>query len=564
MTIFSSGASLRDVFDLTFIIFAFAITAVNTFFAAFMGRKFLQIFQSSGYMSLEYNKWTYRRDNVYLTRLCMVTMLSVLAYMIFSAAFSFIVRDWVVCLGFVFYLIFSIIYITADLKRKSKARLVFTSRLIRLMVTFLILYFLLTLLLIASLQLLGFIFAENELFVIVRFAFVCILPITIPVLVSLAGFINSPFERWRNKKYITRCKKTLEEADGLIKIAITGSYGKTSVKKILKTILGTKYKVLATPASYNTPMGICKCVNGYDGTHDVFIAEMGARRVGNIKELCDIVKPDYAIISSVNNQHLETFGTKDAIAKTKYELIEGLRDGGVAVFSADNLTTAQMSLRARERKGIKTVLAGNDLTINPDVYATDLKITPTGSDFTLNFGDKSVKASTQLIGRHNVSNICLAAAIAYELGLSPEEISMGISLIKPISHRLEVIKNDKNVTIIDDSYNSNVDGTVAALEVFSIFEGRKIIITPGLVELGHMEHVENFRFGRRMAPIVDYAILVGNQNCYRIRDGLLEEGFDLNKIIIAKDLADGIKKLNEISKEGDVILFENDLPDKFL
>ncbi len=557
-------ATINQLVDLDFIIYALILSVVNLLFAMVMVRKFMQILQSASYRGREYARWTYRRDNVYITRLAMVIMLSSLAYLIFSVAFSFIDKEWTAQLGFTFYVLFMAIYIKSDFKRKAKARIVFTSRLVRLYVTFSILYLAVTFLVVLLMQTLGFLFKENEAFTVVRFFAVCLTPMLIPVLVHFASFINAPFEKRHNKKYVDKCALTLENAKDLVKIGITGSFAKTSVKEILKTILSTKYKVLATPKSYNTPMGICKCVKSYDGTQDVFICEMGARYVGDIKEIVAMVKPDCAIMTGVSNQHLTTFGSTEAIISTKYELIEGLKDGSFAVFSADNHISKGMCYTCQKQGRVEPLLAGINKNGVNGVYATDVVTGKNGSTFTLNLGGESVSCTTKLIGKHNITNICQASAVAFKLGMSPDEIALGISLIKAISHRLEVYDNGKGMTIIDDSYNSNVDGTIAALDVFATFEGRKIIITPGLVELGRMEDLENFRFGQRLAKVVDYAILVGNPNCYKIRNGLLEGGFPLSKIKIVKELSEAVKHLEEITKEGDVVLFENDLPDKFI
>lgn len=562
MTHYNGVTEFYQIFSTDFLIFAGVSALISTVIALVIARKFMQIMQTSGYVKTAYDKWTYRKDNVYFIRLLMMVMLSLMAYLLFCVAFSYTKQQWNSYVGFVFYGFFSWMYIHFDFKRKSKSRFVFTPRAIRLCVTFSIIYFLYILAVTFLIQIVGYLFMENYYFVDVRFGFLCATPLLIPMIVEFANFINKPFEDANNKKYVERTKKTLQDADGLIKIGLTGSYGKTSVKEILRTILSVKFNVLATPASYNTPMGISKTVQRYDGTQDVFIAEMGARRVGDIKKLTDIVKPDYGIITGITNQHLETFGTLDAVSKTKYELTEGVKQGGTVVFTADNDVTMNLVEVAKNAGRINVFTAG--INENADLYCENVVTDVNGSSFTICFKEGKIDVKTSLIGRHNVSNVMLAVALAYKLGLSANEIAEGISLIKPIRHRLEVSKNEKGVTIIDDSYNSNVDGTVAALEVFSSFNGRKIIITPGLVELGRMEDLENFRFGRRIAKVVDFAIIIGRSNSYKIRDGLLDEGFPYEKIKIFPTLDEGVKFLSEISREGDIVLFENDLPDKFL
>ena len=168
-----------------------------------------------------------------------------------------------------------------------------------------------------------------------------------------------------------------------------------------------------------------------------------------------------------------------------------------------------------------------------------------------------------MLGSHNISNICLAVAIAAEMGLTSDELCSGIARLKPVKHRLECRKNDQGVTIIDDSYNANTCGIDAAMEVLAEFDGRKIVVTPGLVELGREEDLENYRLGKKMSEVCDIAILVGKSATYRIQDGLIDGGFDNSRIIIVKELDSAIKELKKIVCRGDVVLFENDLPDKF-
>ena len=555
----SYAKTLSEAFTAQNIIIIIVASLMNVALNVYLARKFMQIIQQSGYEVYDYNKWLSRRENVYVTRLFMVVMLSVLAYLVYSIALSFTSVDVVASTAFLFYITFAIGYIRSDFKRKSKCPLVLTPRVLRLYATFALLTFVATALVLIGALTLGYQFKTNEILVRVRFCLVCLTPLLIPVIVPLANAINKPFEKAHNRKYVEKCKDELAAYPDLIKIGITGSYGKTSVKEILRTILSEKYSVLATPQSYNTPMGICKTVKKLDDTYDVFIAEMGARHEGDIKELCEIVKPQLGVINGVIEHHMETFSSLTQIIKTKFELAECI-DGGTVFLTTDNENTAQMKYKCGNNE---VIMAGVNTEYEPYVYATDVKISKSGSAFTLNIGEKKVECSTLLIGEHNVSNVLLAAAVADKLGLTIEQISAGIARVKPIKHRLEILSNDNGVTVIDDSYNSNVSGTKAALNVFNSFEGRKIVITPGIVELGRIEDRENYLFGKRLAAVVDVAVLIDSPAAYKIRDGLLAEGFPLENIYMAKSLKDGTAFYKKNAKEGDVVLFENDLPDKF-
>ena len=384
------------------------------------------------------------------------------------------------------------------------------------------------------------------------------MPIVIPYLLFIAYALNEPLEALLKSHHTKLAVDKLAVTD-TIKIGITGSFGKTSVKEILKTILSQKYRVLATPASYNTPIGIAITTKKLDSTHDIFIAEMGARSKGDIDELARMVKPKYAILTGINNQHLETFGSIEDIKDTKYELFANLKEDGVGFFASDNA----LSLELMQRYGGEKYSAGIE---DKDclVYATDISTTVKGMSFTLNFrGDKSVKCSTVLLGRHSVKNICLAAAVAYKIGLKPKEIADGVNRIQSIGHRLELKPNNKNIVIIDDSYNSNEDGVKSAMEVLDTFSGRKIVLTPGLVELGKMENVANLEFGKILAKHADMVIVIGTHNAEMIINGLIDGGMDRENIKFVKSLNKGNELLNSIMKEGDVILFENDLPDNY-
>ena len=178
-------------------------------------------------------------------------------------------------------------------------------------------------------------------------------------------------------------------------------------------------------------------------------------------------------------------------------------------------------------------------------------------------GEEPVLCHTVLLGKHNISNICLAAAMAKKIGMSAKEISVGINRIKSIGHRLELMPNNKNIVIIDDSYNANVDGVYAAMDVLDTFKGRKIVVTPGLVELGKMQSIANFEMGKTLAKHADLVIVIGKHNAVMLINGMIDEGMEREHIKFAKNLNKGNQMLNEIIKEGDVVLFENDLPDNY-
>lgn len=547
----------KQLFSINTVLGFIIVGAINAVLMVLISYKFFQTMQQCGYKGREYLTWLNRKDNVYVTRLCMLSILSILGFVLIGMALSFLEHPIVKFAGFIVYFLFLLIYFRGERKRKEKLPLVKTKRMIRLIITFSLLTVIFSFALSILVNLIAIPF-RNNLLANFRYTVLCLCPIAVPYLILLAYYINEPLERRIINKIVKNCTKTLEEYPNLIKIGITGSYGKTSVKEILKTLLQEKYKVLSTPQSYNTPLGIAKTTKRLDGSYDVFIAEMGARRVGDIKELTEIVKPNIAVLTGINLQHLESFNLFENIKKTKFEIIENMKDGK-AVFSSDNAYSVEMSGKCN----FPYRLAGIDKASKPYVFASDINMSAEGSSFVLNIGKEKIEVKTELLGKHNISNICLAVAVADYLGLTTSQIAMGISNLKAVKHRLELIKTDNGIITIDDSYNANPEGVKKAIETLSYFEGKKYVVTPGIVELGFAEDKKNFEFGSIMAKVCDGVILIGRARTLKIREGLLSEGYPTEKIIMVNSLEEAKKQLASRLNSGDVVLFENDLPDKY-
>ncbi|MDO5707538.1 MAG: UDP-N-acetylmuramoyl-tripeptide--D-alanyl-D-alanine ligase [Andreesenia angusta] len=378
----------------------------------------------------------------------------------------------------------------------------------------------------------------------------------------LTNSINKPIEEKINRKYFVEAQNKIRSIDGLNIVGITGSYGKTSTKFLTATILEEKFKTLKTPESYNTPMGVSLVINrDLDPSYEVFVAEMGARNIGDIEEMVDLVGNKIGIITSVGPAHLETFKNIENIKNTKYEIVKGLPEDGIAVFNYDNKYVKELSDRT---EGIQKINYGIKED-SVDIYAKDIVVGPEGSEFILGVrGGEEIKCSTRLLGEHNILNILAGASAGIALGMGLQEIAKGISKIEAVPHRLQLINPGTGVIIIDDAFNSNPDGARAALNVLSKFkEGRKIIITPGMIELGESEFEENKEFGRNIAKVCDYAILVGEDRAIPIKEGIDEMGFDSNSIFIVKSLDEATKILPNLTRPKDIVLFENDLPDNY-
>ena len=249
--------SISELFTFKLIMGLFLASVLNTVLMLLISYKYLQIIQQCGYKGGDYLKWLLRKDNVYFTRILMTSILSLLGFLLLNMSLSFIKSEIIDYCGFLVYILFLTIYFVGEFKRKDKLPLVITKRLIRLVITFFIVTVLANLLLVILVNLVAIPFRENVL-ANFRYAVFCLCPILVPFLILLAYYINVPMEKAIIRKYINNCKQKLNSYDNLIKIGITGSYAKTSVKEILKVILSEKYKVLATPESYNTPLGISK------------------------------------------------------------------------------------------------------------------------------------------------------------------------------------------------------------------------------------------------------------------------------------------------------------------
>ena len=388
-----------------------------------------------------------------------------------------------------------------------------------------------------------------------RYLVLFVFPPVYPLMFMVFGTVSNVFERLNNRRYERRTAKRLAANPSLIKIAITGSFGKTSVKNFLSAMLLEKYNVLVTPASYNTPMGISKTVNGLDATYDVFVAEFGARRVGDIKELMKIVKPTYTILTGINSQHLETFRTQDNIIREKCRIL-GVGENGICVVSGACKDSAENALKNTKRKP-QLVYAGLDE--QNEFRAEQICTTDNGSDFDIILDGESYYVHTQLIGMHNIENIVLAATMAYKLGVEIPFILDAIEKLEPVPHRMELIHGN-GIKIIDDSFNSNPDGARMAIETLSLFEGRKVVLTPGLVELGAQESEENYKLGISMSAVADLVMLVGAKRTDAIRRGLIDGGYG-GEIHIYDSLKCAEDDFKDRLHVGDILLILNDLPD---
>ena len=388
----------------------------------------------------------------------------------------------------------------------------------------------------------------------------CILNILSPIMCIIANFINYPIEYIGRKKYINKAKKILEQRKDLIVIGVTGSYGKTSVKNFLEKILETKYEVLTTPKNYNTTMGVVKTIReNLKSTHQIFICEMGATKPNDIKEICDIVKPKIGVITAVGPQHLQSFKTIENIIETKFELASSVKENnGIIFLNYDNEYISKQKIE-------RNIVTYGSYEKKLDYCISDMNVSSQGSIFSIfdkNL-NKKIYFKTKLIGKHNIINITAAIAVGNYLGIDFDKMIRSVEKLRNVEHRLQLIEN-KNFNIIDNSYNSNPISSKSALDTLALFQGIKIIVTPGLIELGNDEEKYNFELGKYASKICDYIFLVKSKPSKYVLNGVSESDFDKDKVFNVSTVNEAINRILNLKITDKItVLLENDLPDNY-
>ncbi|MBQ7518103.1 MAG: UDP-N-acetylmuramoyl-tripeptide--D-alanyl-D-alanine ligase, partial [Bacteroidales bacterium] len=400
----------------------------------------------------------------------------------------------------------------------------------------------------------------------------------------LANAVNQPIEKAISRWYYNDAARMLREHKDLIIIGVTGSYGKTSTKDFLYRILSQKYNTLVTPGNFNTTLGVVRTIREQlQPHHQVFIVEMGAKQPGDIKEICELVHPTIGIVASVGPMHLETFGSFENIQKTKFELVRALPANGFAAINADSpgiASYADVPTHCRVlRYGVRS----------GDFRAQNLSYSTRGSSFDLSYEAFPALAgattmTTHLLGESNIQNIVGACAVASYLGVTPVQQKRAIAQLQQVENRLFVSRQG-TVTVINDAYNSNPEGAAMALDVLrDIQGGRKILITPGFVELGSRQEEACRELGYKAASCADILIVVNKLNRDAIvagaRQAIVEASADYSteasdrpdthpvrlteeNIHCMDDLTLVFEALPHILQPDDVLLYENDLPDTF-
>ena len=381
-------------------------------------------------------------------------------------------------------------------------------------------------------------------------------------LLLLANLLVKPVQKLDNRRFERRARAKLAEVDPLV-VGITGSYGKTTTKNCVAAVAELRGPTYPTPASFNSFLGVVRAINeGLQTRHRTFIAEMGAYRRGDVAELCELVSPRIGILTAIGPAHLERFGSLDETERAKGELGAALPPDGTFITRADD----ERCRRAAERSPAPVTLFAPAPHEDADLWAEDVALRDGRTVFRLRTragGEVQVKA--RLLGDHNVANLVAAAAAGLEMDLPLDAVGRALAKVQPPPHRLSPIVNAAaGVVVIDDAYNSNPEGAAAALGVLAAHPAeRRLLVTPGMVELGSRQEAENRLFGQRAAAVCDLIVLVGVEQTAPIRAGLEDEGFPGEAVHVVADAAEAQALLAGTTRRGDVVLFENDLPDLY-
>lgn len=357
---------------------------------------------------------------------------------------------------------------------------------------------------------------------------------------------------------IAKAKEMIKKHPRLITIGITGSYGKTSTKEFLASILATKFKVLKTVGSNNTDIGVAKTIVDNLKDQNIFVCEMAAYKRGEIKAICGIVRPKIGIITAINEQHLDLFGTLENTIKTKYELIEALPKNGLAVFNGNNQYCQQLALKSRER-GLKTVLYKCFKTFiqggGADVWATDIIVKPKQLNFTIHLNREKRQAWTNLLGQQNIENILAAVAIAHHLGMTLREIAEAVENLTPPEMTMKPVKSTLASILIDDTFNANPAGVLAALEYAKIYKGKKFLVLQPMIELGQASDRAHQEVGEMAAKVCDDIFLTNKNFNKPFLEGVKKVNGGEKKVSIldSKTMA---QKIKETVDEESVVIFE--------
>lgn len=502
-------------------------------------KKAMHMMQQNRYRKQRYCTWLYKEINIkYLTLIKQGSILCI-SYVLF-----FIDSKQQVSLLDVFVFIYAYLQYRIEEKATYRKPLVWTARMKRLCICMIVLHVIVV-----------YCFLLNS--VVIQIALTPILYGLPYIIILLAHTLVDPIEKMIQQMYQKEAKDKLKSMKELYKIGISGSYGKTSVKTILFYLLQDSWTTLMTPQSYNNPMGITITIRKYlNRLHEVFLCEMGADHVGDISELMEFVQPSISVVTAIGKQHLQTFHSIENIQHEKMQMVEKLPIDGIAFLNADDSLITSYPIK----NTCKIIWYGK--SVKADYRYGNIAYDRNGSHFTITHHDISYQFHTKLLGEHQIANITAAVAIAHTLDISWQQLLTQVALLPYIEHRLQK-REYAQYTILDDAYNANPKGVQYALEVLKQMRGQRIIVTPGMIDLGMLQDQENYEFGKSIKGCADIVILVGEIQTKAIYKGLSDSGFMMKHVHIAQSFSQAMQIVEQVAQEHSIVLLENDLPDAF-
>lgn len=374
-----------------------------------------------------------------------------------------------------------------------------------------------------------------------------------------------PLDRYLKNSMIRKATAKVAGMPNLKVIGIAGSYGKTTMKEMVAAVLKRDYEVLQTPENINTPLGIATLVlEKLSSKTQVFVMEMGEHEPGDISDICRIAKPDFGIITGINEAHLERMGDIQRTIGTVFELAGTPGDSPILMNADDRLVRESYKEHIGQHKPLFYSSQGQKLS---EYVSRNEKFheDASGNSFQLVRGSEEIRDfKTRLLGRYSIGTAMAAAILGREFEVPIAHIQTAIAELPPVHHRLEPVPNRNGVTVIDDSYNGNPEGVREAIHVLAGFSGRRrIYITPGLVEMGARSDEIHYNIGKELASAADKVILVRNSVTPQIAAGLKAAGFPEESIVFFENALEAHAGLGNIVRAGDAVLFQNDWPDNY-
>jgi UDP-N-acetylmuramoyl-tripeptide--D-alanyl-D-alanine ligase len=523
------------------------------FFAYKRSVKACQFFQQEGYAAWDFTKFIFHRFRFIDKRLS----LCVLAYSIFSVGRKDYAIDAAVLAAL--FAIFGLRHGNPLAKSRPKKKFEMTSRAKR------ILGLSLAIDLAIAWRLFGYLddLSGAGLYCLCRVTGYLILFIqSLPFVLELANLLLSPVEHFIKRKYYNEARAKLEKLKPTV-IGITGSFGKTSTKNILAHILGPS--ALATARSINTLMGIVRVAREeLKPSHEYFIAEIGTSAPDKVAKICTLVRPRHAILTAVGNMHYAYFKSQEAVAKEKFSIFETVREqGGVAVVNRTQVDGKYIKEFIGDYRN--AAFLTQEKPDDASYGISDARVARNGVEFKLAHEGKTWALSAPVYGIHQTKDIALAFIMARSLGMASEKIVAALKTLPQTRHRQEVIHRADGITVVDDAYNSNVDGFVSALETARIIagKGRAILVTPGMLELGKLHDEYHIRAASKALETMDVTILVKPARIREFAETFRHGMKSGQELVLANSYAEAEAWLKANQKKGDTLLYENDLADVY-